>query len=1278
MHPDSSSTTTMSYVGAEKLQLDGHTTSSTSVYSKFRLPGNGQPEHHNDPLHKRPIADNSLGSAGSSNESVPNSWKPLTSSSSSTSTSATALTPSAAIRNQYYQSHQYLQDYSAQPSHDTSRTTPHQRIYSQESLDDSDHTTLNDSSDDLIYRPGPAPNGPHKTSGPPSFQSFSDTGSAISHHTDFTELDDARSISSVRTVESFRSTATTATMSGNNLGPPIGHRKAGKVSRSGTIFRSSSGLEPKIVVQDGFGDSHKDIDRASIYSMAGSSLLSRLSKSTAPMRAKLSAMSSKTNLRHLRGDSSVSIHPPIRRAAESVYNMPVMPRVTPRRSVRRPAGEKSPLPAFGSQLKLSETLTPKGRNTLVYPALLSKVSEAFKDRVALNTKTKDSIEYKDTFDGKEAVDKLAYIIKTQDRNLALLLGRALDAQKFFHDVNYEHRLRDSVTELYQFKERINIRPYSTLIPQTEEVFTPFDDDRSEANFVSRPKDDEENMPNGIFTVLTDCYSPTCTREQLCYSVSCPRRLEQARNSENRKNHHRSTSRSSLLKEQEEDRLWINNVPKPISDGLSREEKKRQEHIFELIYTEMDFVADLAYVKKCWIQPLTDSDIIDIDRRFDVIKEIFWNITEVHDVNAKLAAAFEKRQKENPVVDQVGDILLEHVGGFQPFVQYGAHQIISKSAFETEKLNTMAFALFVKVTERLPQSRKLELNGYLTKPTTRLGRYNLLLREILKHTPKDHPDQETIPKVMKIIAEFLSSVNHETGKTENRFNLQLLNDRLLNKQMSGLDLDLLAEHREIIMKGVLKKKGSGSESSDLHVFLLDHCLLITKQKFVQGAERYKLYAKPIPLAVLSICLPDQTKRSSTILPYGRPSTGSFTSASNGLDIPPLSSKGGYPISFQYLGKQGSGPIALHATTFSARRQWVEKIENQQQALMEKQKVFDMVPISQKFFNTFNRAHCSATFDNGKSILFGSDQGVYLQEGPGEDLVRILNMAKVSQIDILESSKLILVLSEKNLYTYSLDTLMSHEPNVKRGRKISKHVAFFSVGPIIDKSDPEKDVQKMLVSFVRINAITSTISILEPYENMEAKKKNKHNISRLIRGSNEVLRANKELYVFGEAFSIQYFKNIICVGCPKGFQMVDPNSAEVQSVLDPADERNRVIFERESLKPISMFRHKNGSILLCYNEFAFFIDKKGKRLREDWSIQWEGNPTTCVFRFPYVVAFDSTFIEVRHIDTGDLHQVIPGNNIRCLRPNSTDEIHFVMDDRMSGSEVIFELKFIDKSK
>ncbi|RCH80372.1 RHO1 GDP-GTP exchange protein 2, partial [Rhizopus azygosporus] len=505
------------------------------------------------------------------------------------------------------------------------------------------------------------------------------------------------------------------------------------------------------------------------------------------------------------------------------------------------------------------------------------------------------------------------------------------------------------------------------------------------------------------------------------------------------------------------------------------------------------------------------------------------------------------------------------------------------------------------------------------------------------------------------------------KTENRFNLQLLDERLINKHISSLDLDLQADNRQIIMKGTWKK-GSGPESSDVLVYLLDHCLLIIKPK--QNEEKYKLYRKPIPLALLSISFPDQTKRASTIIPLGRPSNVSScptdTVQNNATTISSTTSatnhnnKNGYPISFVHLGKQSSGPMTLYAPTLAGRKQWADKIEGQRRALVEKHKVFNVQPINESFFSAFNKVNCIAVFENGKSLVLGGDQGVYLKkEGSGDELIRILAMDKVSQIDIIEQSNLILVLADKILYAYSLDTLLSTETGIKRGRKISSHVSFFKVGKIWD------------------NAMSCTIHALEPYENTESKKKHKHkNFGRLIRGNNEAFKVYKDLYMPGEASSIQFFRNIICVGSERGFLMVNLSSAEVQSVLDPNDDSNNALLaQHEYMKPISMFRHKDGNILLCYNELAFYIDKKGKRVRKDWCISWEGSPTAFSFRFPYVVAFNTNFIEVRHIDTGDLLQVIPGNNIRCLRPDSTDRIHGVMDDRLAGSEVIFELKLVD---
>jgi hypothetical protein len=76
----------------------------------------------------------------------------------------------------------------------------------------------------------------------------------------------------------------------------------------------------------------------------------------------------------------------------------------------------------------------------VYPALLSRVAWALHVRIILSGIVKDGLAHKNAFDGRQAVDNIAYLIKTTNHNLVLLLGRALDKQNSPHAVTYDHRL----------------------------------------------------------------------------------------------------------------------------------------------------------------------------------------------------------------------------------------------------------------------------------------------------------------------------------------------------------------------------------------------------------------------------------------------------------------------------------------------------------------------------------------------------------------------------------------------------------------------------------------------------------------------------------------------------------------------------------------------------------------------------------------------------------------------------------------------------------------------
>ena len=63
---------------------------------------------------------------------------------------------------------------------------------------------------------------------------------------------------------------------------------------------------------------------------------------------------------------------------------------------------------------------------------------------------------------------------------------------------------------------------------------------------------DSHYPTGVFTLLADCYSPTCSRMYSCYSVTCPRRYEDKLGGGNQSN--------APVKIEKPAELWSTSVP----------------------------------------------------------------------------------------------------------------------------------------------------------------------------------------------------------------------------------------------------------------------------------------------------------------------------------------------------------------------------------------------------------------------------------------------------------------------------------------------------------------------------------------------------------------------------------------------------------------------------------------------------------------------------------------------------------------------------------------------
>ncbi|OTB15463.1 hypothetical protein K445DRAFT_61288 [Daldinia sp. EC12] len=887
-------------------------------------------------------------------------------------------------------------------------------------------------------------------------------------------------------------------------------------------------------------------------------------------------------------------------------------------------------PSLSRSIEGERPPTAKIRPPLVYPALLSRVAECFRQKIITGDRTKNELTYKNAFSGSEAVDVLSYIIRTTDRNLALLLGRALDAQKFFHDVTYEHRLRDSSSEMYQFRE--------TLMDEPE----------------------EKHPVNGVFVLLSECYSPTCTRDQLCYSIACPRRLEQVSRLNLKPQVGLRKDQDATINDDadqtDEQKLWINTVPKEIAESVGDREKKRQEVISEICYTERDFVKDLEYLRDFWILPLrSKGSPIPAARRERVVQNIFSNIIDhpsIHSVSSRFAKALTERQQKNPVVKNLGDIFLEIVPQFEPFILYGSKQLEAKFEFENERSSNPYFAKFVEEIERRKESRKLELNGYLTKPTTRLARYPLLLENVLKYTEDGNPDKEDIPKVLVMIRDLLSRVNAESGKAENRFNLRRLHEQLKFRPADRVDLKLTEDGRELVFKTQFKK--SPTDPTDITAFLFDHAVLLVRIKQVGKNEEVKAYRRPIPLELLSIKEMDEVipqagvKRASSNLPFrGKDSDKKATE--------------GWPITFRHLGKNYYEQV-LYASNQTARKKWLEFIDSAQQRLRARADFFNVNTLSSNFFQAGNLVNAVTPFDGGRKLIIGTDHGIYVSDRKVKDQVpkRVIEAQHVTQVDVLEEYNLLLVLSNKTLSSYPLAALDPNEPALaKRPKKIQSNCNFFKTGICLGRH---------LVCCVKSSALSTTIKVYEPNDSMSKGKKQK-GFGKMFNAGQDELKAFKEFYIPTESSSVHFLKSKLCVACARGFEVVSLETLETQSLLDQADTSLDFVARKEGVKPIHIER-LNGEFLLNYSEFSFFVNRNGWRARPEWRIDWEGTPQAFALSYPWILAFEPNFIELRNIESGAVH-IVPHKNIRMLH-SSTHEILFAYEDE-AGGDVIAALDF-----
>ncbi|KAG6805718.1 hypothetical protein H0H87_003736, partial [Tephrocybe sp. NHM501043] len=105
------------------------------------------------------------------------------------------------------------------------------------------------------------------------------------------------------------------------------------------------------------------------------------------------------------------------------------------------------------------------------------------------------------------------------------------------------------------------------------------------------------------------------------------------------------------------------------------------------------------------------------------------------------------------------------------------------------------------------------------------------------------------------------------------------------------------------------------------------------------------------------------------------------------------------------------LVLWAPTPVLHKKWLDLIVKQQTVLRERSMIFDTVVLNEGYFYGANKVNCAAPFNNGRSIVFGTNDGVYISDlrNASKEPVRVLALLDVLQVDVLEDYQLLIVLS-----------------------------------------------------------------------------------------------------------------------------------------------------------------------------------------------------------------------------------------------------------------------------
>lgn len=222
-------------------------------------------------------------------------------------------------------------------------------------------------------------------------------------------------------------------------------------------------------------------------------------------------------------------------------------------------------------------------------------------------------------------------------------------------------------------------------------------------------------------------------------------------------------------------------------------KKRGFIVKEIISTEVTYVDRLSFAVEVVIVPLRENNLLesnDLSAQFSIMEKICalhstQSIAELESDPDKLGVFF------NHICNNV-QIYTDYLVNYESAMQRRCSLLISNRKFSD----------FLDKAEKDPRLQNQKIESIFILPVQRIPRYRLLLEQLLKYTPEDHPQFTDVKNALDKICDMALYSNEAIRARENRAKIM----DIIKTIEPRTRVDLLADpDRSFIKEGPLLRQ-----------------------------------------------------------------------------------------------------------------------------------------------------------------------------------------------------------------------------------------------------------------------------------------------------------------------------------------------------------------------------------------------------------------------------------------------------------------------------------------